>query len=75
MGIKGSSRFCSYILTIYMREKFRTLLLPKSVTTRQAHRFQAGQSIAYTEDGTPDVPRGGFEIIGLSDPGTHEPGS
>jgi hypothetical protein len=44
------------------------------VTIRQAHRFQAGQSIAYTEDGTPDVPRGGFEIIGLSYPGTHEPG-
>ena len=32
-----------------------------------------GQSIAYTEDGTRDDPRGGFEIVGLTDPGTHEP--
>ena len=40
---------------------------------QRRHRFQAGQSIAYTEDGTRNGPRGGFEIVGLSDPGSHEP--
>jgi hypothetical protein len=40
---------------------------------QRRHRFAAGQSIAYTEDGTRDDPRGGFEIVGLSDPGIHEP--
>jgi hypothetical protein len=40
---------------------------------QRRHRFAAGQSIAYTEDGTRDDPRGGFEIVGLTDPGTHEP--
>ena len=37
------------------------------------HQFEIGQPVSYTEDAKPHISRGGFEIVGLGDPGTHEP--
>lgn len=37
------------------------------------HQFAIGQPVSYTEDGKPHISRGGFEIVGLCEPGTHEP--
>ena len=57
------------------------LLLPKeqaqaarapALTTRR-HQFQPGQAVSYTGDDKPHISRGGFEIVGLGAPGTHEP--
>jgi hypothetical protein len=38
------------------------------------HQFEVGEPISYTEDGKSAASKGGFEIVRLDHPGTHEPG-
>jgi len=38
-----------------------------------SHHFDMGQPVSYAEDDRPDIWKGGYEIIGLSDPADHEP--
>ena len=67
--------------TSYQPSKPVPLLAPEEIRpepratalTTQRHQFEAGQPISYTEDGRPDIPSGGFEIVELCDPGIHEP--
>ena len=40
--------------------------------TMQRHQFAAGQPLSYTDDSAPNIVKGGFEIVGLPGPGTHE---
>jgi hypothetical protein len=46
----------------------------ESPVTMRHHRFEAGEPVSYTEDGNSAASKGGFEILGLDRPGTHEPG-
>jgi hypothetical protein len=41
--------------------------------TMRYHHFEAGEPVSYTEDGNSAASKGGFEILGLDRPGTHEP--
>jgi hypothetical protein len=38
-----------------------------------SHQFDVGQPVSYADDGSPDIWKGGYEIIELPDPTDHEP--